>query len=190
MRNCTQALVDYMTTQPCFLCCDLFEINLKNGTTYKIADFDIDVQNYRHDLFIMQREQTKITGEPTVDSLNVTLFTDKSDNVSVLKQCHDGLWDNCTITLRRAYFDADTKEVVGIIDLFTGRGEISSVGGLGVKFVVKAETSGLSSLYPVRIFASGRAYRDGSGGDITTSSADTTTVAIPLKPSANVLVSI
>lgn len=189
MKNVSEALIGYMTTQPNFICCDLFEFHFTNGTVYKIADFDIDVSDYRHDLFIVKRDQTKTTGQPSVDALNVTVYVDNNDGINILKQCHDGIFDNAVIKLRRAYFD-DNRSLVGIVDLFSGKAEIASVGGLGVKFNVKAQTSGLASLYPVRIFASGKAYRDGTEGAIATSSTDTTTVAIPLKPSANVLVSL
>lgn len=197
MKECSKELITYLSNEKNFLCCDLFEFKLRNGAEYYIADFDVDVvygkKTYRHDLFLALREQTKIIGEPTVDSLNVTIYTDdnhedKIEGMNILKAAHDGVLDESMVTLRRAYFDPDNKSLVGVIDLFSGKTEINNVGGLSCKIEVKSITSGLAQLYPVRIFASGLAYKEGGNGTIISSSTDKTTCAIPLKPSNNILI--
>lgn len=197
MKQISNNLIEYMTEERSFLCCDLFDITLKSGNDYYIADFDTDVEynnkTYRHDLFLMIRDQTKIIGEPTVDTLSVTIYTDnnhedKIEHKNILLACHEGLLDQATVSLRRAYFDPDTKNLIGVADLFTGRAEITNVGGISAKLDIKSVASGLAGLYPVRIFAPTKAYIENSSGSIVTSSTDETTCVIPLKPSKNVLI--
>ena len=197
MKQISNTLIQYMTEERSFLCCDLFDITLTNGNSYYIADFDVDVtynnKTYRHDLFLMMRDQTKIVGEPTVDTLSVTIYTDnnhedKIEDKNILLACHEGILDQATITLRRAYFDPDTKNLIGVADLFSGRAEITNVGGISAKLDIKSVASGLAGLYPVRIFAPTRAYVESGSGSIVSSSTDKTTCVIPLKPSKNVLI--
>ena len=197
MKQISDTLIDYMIEERSFLCCDLFDITLTNGNSYYVADFDVDVtydnKTYRHDLFLMMRDQTKIVGEPTVDTLSVTIYTDGRnedliEDKNILLACHEGIMDQATIKLRRAYFDTDTQELVGVADLFSGRAEITSVGGMSAKLDVKSVASGLAGLYPVRIFAPTKAYTENSSGSIISSSTDEITCVIPLKPSKNVLI--
>lgn len=199
LKNSSEQLINYMKDEKAFLCCDLFEIRLRTGHVYCVADFDVDVvydnQLYRADLFLMIRDQTKIVGEPTVDTLSVTIYTDdkhedKIENMNILKACHDGIMDGSYITLRRAYFDSDTNALVGVIELFKGRTEITQVGGLSAKLDIKSVATGLSGLYPVRIFAANKAFYESENGTIISSSTDNTTCVIPLKPSKNILIHI
>lgn len=196
MKKISTELKTYMDNERNFLCCDLFEIRLRNGNLYCIADFDMDISYknklYRHDLFLIKRNQTKTVGEPTVDTTSVTIYTDDKnedliENKNILLACHDGTMDKATLNLRRAYFDTDTLAILGVINLFSGRIEVNSVGGLSANLDIKSVASGLAGLYPVRIFAPQKSFTE-SGGTIITSSTDKTTCTIPLKPSKNVLI--
>lgn len=196
MKTCTLDLAERLNTDDEFLCCDVYKLMLVNGSVYYIADFDEDVvfngTTYRHDLFLLSREQTKETGTPTVDTLTVTVSADAEhgdalDNVYFMKAVHEGVLDDAYLTLSRVFMDAETGSVLGLLPLFNGRCEVTSCGGISCKLSVKSETLGLKASVPVRTFAPQNAY-ESAGGSVTTASTDTYTCMIPLKPSKNVLV--
>lgn len=195
MKDCTQALAEKLNSESEFICCDLYKLRLQNGTTYYIADFDKDVAfngiTYRSDMFLMNREQTKLSGTPSVDTLSVTINADKNhnDNVDgkyIMKAVHDGALDDAYLMLIRCYMDAETGSVLGIINMFQGRCEVNGVGGISCKVNVKSDTLGLNAQFPTRTFAPQNVYQE-KNGQVVTASTDSYTCMIPLKPSRNVL---
>lgn len=171
--------------------CDLYTLSLANGAVYYFASYSSDVSyggiTYDHKKFIIRRQQVKLSGAPSVDTLGVTIYCQSSDTIGgvpFMQACHDGALDQSTLLLSRAYFYAG--ECVGVLDIFSGRCEVHSSGGLCVNLNVKSVLQGLAAPIPVRMFASQAAYVN-SNGVITTSSHDTTSMVIPLKPSGNVL---
>ena len=195
MKTCSEDLARALNTKTEFICCDLYDLTLKSGTTYSIASFDKDVvvtgKIFRHDMFIIKREQTKVAGVPSVETLSVSISTDKNhsdiiDDVYFIKAAHDGLLDEAYLTLYRAYMDTEGN-VLGVIPLFNGRCEVTGAGGIVTKLSVKSETVGLTATYPLRSFAPQNVYQE-SNGTVTTASTDSYTCMIPLKPSKNVLV--
>lgn len=198
MKNCTPELAAELARSSEFVCCDLFKWVLSNGVTYYIADFDKDVvylnHVYKHDGVLMERGQTKTTGEPTVDTLTVTVRADHEhgDTIGgeyVLKAAHSGILDDSYITLTRAYFDKDTGVLLGGIEVFSGRCDVSSCGGIQCVLTCASECTGLNATLPPRCFAPQNVYEETSGG-VVSSSTDAKTCMIPLKPSKNVLVRI
>lgn len=198
MRNASDTLITQLNTSREYNCCDLYKIVLRDGSVFCSASYDIDVvynnNTYLHDFLIINRSSIKITGEPTVDSLSVTIYADRQHNDTmgekfIMKAAHDGIFDGAYLTLTRAFFNADGS-VMGGITLFNGRCEVSSCTGFVCKLAVKSELTGLAALFPLRIFAPQNSYSENSGGEVVTSSTDEYTCAIPLKPSQNVLVRI
>lgn len=196
MKECTQSLAEKLNTDSEFVCCDLFTLRLSDGTVYNIANFDKDITvngiTYVHDLFIINREQTKMSGTPSVDTLSVNIIADQShnDNVKgeyVLKAVHDGSLDDAYLKLSRCFMDAETDAVLGVLNIFQGRCEVSGVGGMSCKLNVKSETLGLNAQYPLRIYAPQNVFQE-AGGQVATASTDAYSCVIPLKPSKNVLV--
>lgn len=176
---------------PCIECCDLYTLTLADGSMYRFANYDKDVvyggQTFLHSIFIFKRDQINLQGAPSVDNLSITVYCtpdDKLGSVPFMQGCHNGLLDQSTMLLSRAYFSEG--ECVGIVPLFSGRCEVNQSGGLAVKLSIKSVIQGLALPVPVRIFASQAAYAV-VNGVITTSSTDTTSMVIPLKPSGNVL---
>ena len=171
--------------------CDLYTLTLANGAVYRFASYSSDVVfggiTYDHKKFIFRRQQVKLSGAPSVDTLGVSIYCQADDTIGgvpFMQACHDGALDQSTLLLSRAYFHND--ECVGVLDIFSGRCEVHSSGGLCVNLNVKSVLQGLAAPVPVRMFASQAAYVN-SNGIITTSSRDTTSMVIPLKPSGNVL---
>ena len=172
--------------------CDLYTLVLESGTTYRFASYDRDVtydgNTWEHATFAFKRDQLKLQGAPSVDTLGVTVYCtpdDKLGEVPFMTGCHNGLLDQSMMQLCRAYFS--DGECVGVVPMFSGKCEVQQSGGLSVKLKIKSIIQGLAAPLPVRMFAAQAAYAN-ADGVITTSSTDTTSMVIPLKPSGNVLV--
>lgn len=192
MKQVNTELSQYMTTEKHFEICDLYCIVLRNGDAYYISDYDIDVEFdghiWEHSKGLFQRDQLKLTGEPTVDSLTVTISCDKKDTIAgipLMKAAHDGTFSGCDLTLSKVYFSKGVP--IGSVQLFNGFCEVSEAGGIRIKLVCKSYVQGLSQNIPIRIFAPQSAYTT-LNGVVTTSSTDKTTMLVPLKPSQRVLV--
>lgn len=196
MRAASTALIQELNSATEFYCCDLYRLILADATTYYIADYDKDISynghSYVADLFLMERAGIKTTGLPTVDSLTVNLYGDRQHNdilknKYIMQAVHDGTLDNAQITLSRAFFNA-AGDMLGVMQLFSGKCEISSCNALTCKLTVKSGLTGLSAQVPLRVFAPQNAYNENSSGQVVAASSDNYTCAIPLKPSQNVLV--
>ena len=190
MKTATENIRACLTAEATEVC-DLYTLTLADGTVYRFADYDRDItydgNTYQHGLFLFKRDQIKLQGAPSVDTLGVTVYCNPDDmlgDVRFVAGCHNGLLDQSTMLLSRAYFSAG--RCVGIIPLFSGRCEVQQSGGMAVKLRVKSIIQGLAAPLPVRMFAAQAAYAN-ADGVITTSSTDTTSMLIPLKPSGNVL---
>jgi len=172
--------------------CDLYTLVLESGETHRFANFDRDVtydgNTWKHTPFAFKRGQVKLQGAPSVDTLGITVYCSVDDmlgDVTFMQACHNGVLEDSSLLLSRAYF-AD-GECVGVLPLFSGRCEVQQSGGLAVKLNVKSIIQGLAAPLPVRMFAAQAAYAN-ANGVIVVSENDTTSMVIPLKPSGNVLV--
>ena len=190
MKTATENIMNCLAA-PSTEICDLYTLTLADGTVYRFANYDRDViyadKAYRHGRFLFQRNQVKLQGAPSVDTLGVTVYCEPDDmlgDVPFMAGCHNGLLDQSMMTLSRAYFNNNT--CVGIVPVFSGRCEVQQSGGLAVKLSIKGLIQGLAAPLPVRMFAAQSAYAN-ANGVITTSGTDTTSMVIPLKPSGNVL---
>ncbi len=171
--------------------CDLYTLTLSGGEALYFASYSSDVVfggiTYDHNKFIFKRQQVKLSGAPSVDTLGVTIYCQPDDEIGgvpFMQAAHNGALDQSIMLLSRAYFYDGA--CVGVLDIFSGRCEVHSSGGLCVNLNVKSVLQGLAAPLPVRMFAAQAAYVN-ANGVITTSSNDTTSMVIPLKPSGNVL---
>lgn len=195
MRQVSNELREYMLREKHFETYDMYRLALPSGNVYYIAAADKDIswngETWRHDLFIISREQIKLEGAPTVDSLSVAIKCGKADIVDgmpFMAACHNGLLENAVLSLYKAYFK--DGEMVGAYKIFEGLVEVSSAGGIGVKLSVKSIVQGLAQEVPIRVFAPQSAYAANSSGNVVSSDQDTHTMLIPLKPSMRVLVQV
>ena len=192
MKQVDAVLNDYMNAEKHFESNDLFLLQLADGATYYITNSDNDVEwsghTWSRDLFIIAREQVKLQGAPAVDTLSVNIKcneTDKINGVPFMAACHNGLLDGATLALYKVYFR--DGECLGAYKMFEGITEVSQAGGISVRLSVKSVVQGLSQSVPVRIFAPQTAYTANASGVVVSSSTDSYTMLIPLKPSQNVL---
>ena len=193
MKTASDAIKACLTAEHMEVC-DLYTLTLENGTVYRFANYDRDVTydggTYSHGLFAFKRDQVKLQGAPTVDTLGVTVYCtpdDKLGDTPFMAGCHNGMLDQSFMLLSRAYFS--DGECVGVVPIFSGRCEVQQSGGLSVKLSIKSVIQGLAAPLPVRMFAAQAAYAM-ADGVITTSSTDVTSMVIPLKPSGNVLLKV
>lgn len=191
MKDATNALAEYLTTQKNLTSCDIYELTLSNGNVYRFADFDTDVSYngnvYSHALIgIPKRQQINIKSQATVDSMNIQIYSDANDmieSVSVNKAAHDGIMDRATLALSRCFFGTNGS-VIGAVKLFSGIVEIHQCGGLSLQLTVKSKTQGLNMEFPVRKYYPQGIYN--TVGDTVTSSTDDSetcliTPFVPLK---------
>lgn len=201
MKACSTALAALLNTKLEYKSCNLFRFDLLDGTTIFCTDFDRDVVYDNHvfyaDVFAVEREQTKTTGEPTVDTTNVSVYADRDhndlvNNTFVLEAIHRGAFDVAYLTLWRAYFDLESDtgdgEIApyGAIRLFNGRLELTSCSSFKASFSAKSEVTGLNALLPVRTFQAQSSYAN-VDGNVVAYSGDIITCVVPLKPNNNVL---
>lgn len=202
MKQATTELAGYLNNKTEYKTCNLFKISLAGGSVFYITDFDKDVifenHTFQHDLFMVKRGQTSISGTPEVDTTNVSIYADKDhhdliNNVFLLEAIHKGILDTAYLTLWRAYFDVEidtmqdeTLRPYGALKLFMGRLELTSCTNICAKFTAKAETTGLHMLLPLRTYQAQTSYAN-DNGNVIEYSGDVTTCVIPLKPSSNVL---
>lgn len=190
MKDATNALAQYLTTQKNLTSCDIYELTLNNGNVYRFADFDSDVvyngNVYSHALIgIPKRQQINLKSQAVVDSMNIQIYSDSNDmieSVSVNKAAHDGILDRATLALSRCFFS--NGSVIGAVMLFAGIVEIHQCGGLSLQLTVKSKTQGLNMEFPVRKYYPQGIYS--TVEDTVTSSTDDSetcliTPFIPLK---------
>ena len=82
MKTVSDGLATHLNTEKNFTSCDLFELELASGNTYYYANTDCDITYgnhvYHHDALLIRRQQIRLQGQVTVDTLGVTIYTDGS----------------------------------------------------------------------------------------------------------------
>ena len=196
MKNITNELSQFLNSAVTAYVVDLFRLNLKSGATYFFCSGDKDIYYdgnlYEADMFICKRNQVKLSGAPTIDTLTVTLYDDEEHNTqiggkAVFKAAYEGELDDALMVAYRAYVDTETDNTMGALEIFQGRCETSTVSGLSVQITVKSEATGLNDKLPPRIYAAQSAYYTNSSGTVVSSSSDEGTMMIPLKPASSIL---
>ena len=159
MKTVTQELATHLNTEKNFTSCDLYELVLANGNSYYYADTDCDVvwdgRTYLHNALLLKRQQIKLQSQVTVDTLSVTIYTDREhsadmiDSTPVMAAAHSGVLDGAKLYLKRCFFRTTGEGLpaataIGVVSLFGGDVEIKSTGGIKLELTVKAKTQGLS----------------------------------------------
>jgi hypothetical protein len=201
MKSVSQALATHLNNEKNFTSCDLIELVLANGNVYRYADTDCDVtwdsKVYYHNKLLVKRQQIKLQSQVTVDTLSVTIYTDREhaadeiESTPILAAAHSGVLDGAKLYLRRAFFTHNSglpaATVVGAISLFGGDVEIKSSGGIKLELTVKAKTQGLSQEFPIRKYYPEGAYTTSNGTVISTGTTNDTCLIAPFVPRKEVL---
>lgn len=201
MKEVTAELATHLNTEKAFLSCDLFELVLANGNTYRYTDADCDVVLgnliYRHDALLIRRQQISLQSKVTVDSLEVAIYTDgehaadEIESLPVMRVAHAGVLDGAKLYLKRAFFQEvgglPAASVVGTIGLFGGDVEIKSSGGIKLELTVKSKTQGLNMEFPIRKYYPQGAYTTTSGRIVSNGQTDNNCLIAPFVPRKEVL---
>ena len=201
MKTVTQELATHLNTEKNFTSCDLYELVLANGNAYYYADTDCDVvwdgRTYLHNALLLKRQQIKLQSQVTVDTLSVTIYTDREhaadriDDTPVMAAAHSGVLDGAKLYLKRAFFTQNTNlptaTVVGAISLFGGDVEIKSSGGIKLDLTVKSKTQGLSQEFPRRKYYPQGSYTTTGGTVTSTGTTNDTCLIAPFVPRREVL---
>ena len=202
MKEVSADLATHLNTEKTFLSCDLFELVLANGNTYRYTDApdcDVVLDNliYRHDSLMIRRQQISIQSKVTVDSLEVVIYTDgehaadKIESMPVMRVAHSGVLDGARMSLKRAFFrktgDLPAASVIGTIGPFSGDVEIKSSSGIQLELTVKSKTQGLNMEFPIRKYYPQGAYTTSSGRIVSNGQTDSTCLIAPFVPRKEVL---
>ena len=202
MKTVSQALQTYLSTEKSFTSCDLFELVLASGNVYRYTNADCDIvwnnHTYKHNALIIKRQQTKLQGQVTVDTLSVTIYTDSEhtadriESQPVMAVAHSGVLDGAKMYLKRAFFRQEpglpAAAVIDVIGLFGGDVEVKSSGGIKLALTIKAKTQGLSQEFPIRKYYPEGAYSTTSGGRVVSNGTTNDTCLIaPFVPRREVL---
>ncbi len=156
MKSVNSVLLNHLLVSDEFQFCDLYELTLENGNTYRYAQYDKDIvvedKAYTCKGPIFKRNRIKLSGNITVDKLAVTISADANDkveNVPLLEMAHNGGLDNSKLTVLRSFFNMDGS-IVGAVMLFSGYIDIKDGGGLELALEVKSSVQLLNVDYPLR----------------------------------------
>lgn len=201
MKTVSNELATHLNTEKNFVSCDLFELVLANGNTYRYANTDCDIiwdgKTYLHDALLIKRQQIKLQSQVTVDTLSVSIFTDKDhaadmiDSTPVMAAAHSGVLDGAKMYLKRCFFRTGNglpaATAIGVVSLFGGDVEIKNSGGIKLDLTIKAKTQGLSQEFPRRKYYPQGSYTTTSGKVISTGTTNDTCLIAPFVPRKEVL---
>ena len=201
MKTVSNELATHLNTEKNFVSCDLFELVLANGNTYRYANTDCDIiwdgKTYLHDALLIKRQQIKLQSQVTVDTLSVSIFTDKDhaadmiDGTPVMAAAHSGVLDGAKMYLKRCFFRTGdglpSATAIGVVSLFGGDVEIKSAGGIRLDLTIKSKTQGLSQEFPRRKYYPQGSYTTTSGKVISTGTTNDTCLIAPFVPRKEVL---
>ncbi len=157
MKQVTPELREYLHTRTEFFMCDLYEITLQSGLTFRYASYDMDITLPTGGVFSckgpeFKRDRIKLTSTIEVDKMNVTVGIDPSDTINdipMMHIAHNGGFDEATFSLLRCFMDTPGV-VVGAVEMFTGYVDVKDGGGLSMKWEVKSGMQRLNVDYPLR----------------------------------------
>lgn len=155
MKAATDALKDYLKNSRIFHSCDLYELTLLSGESYRYADYDMNVgaggKLYPCDKRPLFRRGTiRNNASIEIDKVTVTWTVDESDIVGglpILQAAHAGMLDDGKLEILRCYMGSP-GEVIGTVCIFYGEIYVKDGGGLELKLEVKSASQRFKSTFP------------------------------------------
>lgn len=193
MKTASDELTAYLNQEKNMVSCDLFVLQLADGTMYYFTNADCNVayggNTYRHDQLLIKRQQVKLHDTVVVDTMTITIYADGAANLGakgIKIAAHDGTLDRAKMLVYKAFFDSDNS-ILGAMGIFCGNVEVKKCGGLSLELTVKAQTQGLSQEFPRRKYYPQGAYTT-TNGTVSSSNANTDSCLIaPFVPLKEVL---
>lgn len=185
MKTVSNDLSGYLNKEKNLISCDLFELQLANGSKYYFTNADKSImyggKTYRHDQLLIKRQQVKLHDTVVVDTMTITIYADTVANIGskgIKVAAHDGTLDRAKMLVLRAFFNSDNT-ILDAMGIFSGNVEVKQCGGLSLELTVKAQTQGLSQEFPRRKYYPQGAYTTTNG---TVSSSNTNTDSCLIAP--------
>lgn len=155
MKNAAAALKSHLKNSNTFHTCDLYDLTLLSGESYRYADYDMNVtaggKMYPCAVRpIFQRGTIKNCTNIEVDKVTLTWNVDETDTVAgmpILKAAHVGVLDQGRLEILRCYMDSPGVSV-GAIQIFSGEVYVKDGGGLDLKLEVKSAAQRFKSTFP------------------------------------------
>ena len=193
MKTVSDELTAYLNQEKNMVSCDLFVLQLADGTMYYFTNADCNIvyggNTYRHDQLLIKRQQVKLHDTVVVDTMTIAIYADGAVNLGtkgIKIAAHDGTLDRAKMLVYRAFFDSDNA-ILGAMGIFCGNVEVKKCGGLFLELTVKAQTQGLSQEFPRRKYYPQGAYTT-TNGTVSSSNANTDSCLIaPFVPLKEVL---
>lgn len=136
---------------------DLFAFSFLNQETLYLTSFDRPIQNEYKTYIpaIIERSQIKTIIGVEVDTLNLTIYGRPKDTVSstpIIAAAFKGLLDGARLTLKRAFLAEGNHQIIGTINLFSGR--VSDISGAQtqLKIAIKSDFELLNTKIPRNIY--------------------------------------
>lgn len=193
MKTVSNNLSAYLNSEKNMISCDLFMLQLANGSKYYFTNADkniaYDGKIYRHDQLLIKRQQVKLYDTVVVDTMAITIYADSTANIGnkgIKVAAHDGTLDRAQMLVLRAFFDSNNT-ILDAMGIFCGNVEVKQCGGLTLELTIKAQTQGLSQEFPRRKYYPQGAYST-VNGTVSSSNANTDSCLIaPFVPLKEVL---
>lgn len=188
MKTVKKEMMDYLLSKREMVTCDLYVLTLFDKTSYYYTNGDQDVTYdghvYKHGVFLIKREQTKLHSSIAVDTMTISIYATIEDTLGdkpLFLAGHDGSLDRATLSLSRCFFDEEGN-IMGTIDLFSGITEVKSCGGIKMQLTVKSKVQSLSQEYPRRRYYPQGTYASSGGRVSSSSEEDSASVIAPFVP--------
>lgn len=157
MKQVSPELLVYLHSRTNFYMCDLYEITLSSGLSFRYASYDMDITLPSGGVFSckgpqFKRDRTKLSSTIAVDKMNVTVLLDAADTISdvpIMHIAHNGGFDEATLSLFRCFMSSPGT-VVGVVEMFTGYVDVKDGGGLKMNWEIKSSVQRLNVDYPLR----------------------------------------
>lgn len=158
MKTASAEVVAYLNGRNKFYICDLYQIELADGTILRYANYDIlivwDGHTWSCKGPVFQRGKTSLSGKITVDSMSVSVTTDANDlinGVTWMNFAHNGGFEGAVFTLYRCFMSSPGV-VVGALVWFTGPIDVDNGGGMEMDWKIRSRMQAANVDYPLRLY--------------------------------------
>lgn len=159
MKKVSDSLIKFLQSKTDFHMCDLYELTLYDGGTFRYADYDMNITLPDGRIFYcnsigFDRDQVSLSADEVIDDISINFNiddTDKINGISIMQLARNGGFDDAQITLYRCFMTSPGK-VLDVLELFSGEIETPEGGGLSLAVNVNSLANRLNNNFPTRCY--------------------------------------
>lgn len=159
MKKVSEQLINYLKSRTDFHMCDLYEITLYDGGTFRYADYDMDITLKDGRIFHcnrmgFDRDKVSLSADEAIDDISIELSIDETDIISgatVIQLARNGGFDDAQLTVYRCFMNSPGV-VLDILELFRGEIETPEGGGVSLSINVNSLANRLNNNFPTRCY--------------------------------------